>query len=58
MEYALSQYQIFLMNAGIDINVVYEKFVSIFAYMVCSFENEKNSNMAVKFPLLNTVSNN
>lgn len=45
------------MNAGIDINVVYEKFVNIFAYMVSNFENGQNSNMTVKFPLLNKVSN-
>lgn len=44
------------MNAGIDINVVYEKLVSIFAYYVHSFENDLNSNMAVTFSLLSLVS--
>ena len=44
------------MNAGIDINVVYEKFVSIFAFLVCSFENDLNSNMGVRLPLLSPVS--
>jgi|694.fasta_scaffold67045_6 hypothetical protein len=44
------------MKAGIDINVVYEKFVSIFAYLVCSLENDLNSNTAVRFPLLSPVS--
>jgi hypothetical protein len=44
------------MNAGIDINVVYEKFVSIFAFLVSNFENDLNSNMEVRFPLLSPVS--
>ena len=54
MEHALSQYQVFLMNAGIEINVVYEKFVRIFAFMVSSFE--RDANIAYRFPLLTKVS--
>jgi len=37
IEYALGQYQFFLMNAGIEINAVYERFVAIFAFMLSNF---------------------
>lgn len=42
------------MNAGIEINAVYEKFVSIFAYMAGMFDRAKF--MEASFPLLSEVS--
>ena len=54
MEFVLSKCQIFLMDAGVEINMVYEKFVSIFAYLVGCFE--RPNVMEAKFPLLSNVS--
>ena len=42
------------MNAGMEINAVYEKFVSIFAYLVGCFERPHV--MDAKFSLLSNVS--
>lgn len=42
------------MNAGVEINAVYEKFVSIFGFLVALYE--RGPGMDAKFPLLSKVS--
>jgi len=42
------------MNAGVEINAVYEKFVSIFGFLVSLYE--RGTEIDARFPLLSKVS--
>ena len=54
IETVLAQYQVFLMNAGVEINSVYEKFLIIFAYFAGTFD--RANYLEANFPFLNEVS--
>jgi hypothetical protein len=44
------------MNAGIEINAVYEKFVSVFGFLISVYEEAPG--MEAKLPMLTKVSEN